>query len=224
MNGKKYLIVVAHPDDEVLGAGATINKLIKNDNEVNICILCGKAEARTNVINDVASDTNLCHQFLGITKSFIGQFPNIKLNTISHLELVQFIEKAIIESKPDIIITHHPKEVNDDHVVTSLACQAAFRLFQRNPDIKPIDQLLFMEILSSTDWDLDNSFRPNYFIEVGEEGINAKLKAIEIYKGVMRDYPHPRSVETIKALATYRGSQAGLNYAEAFECVFNRVK
>jgi hypothetical protein len=81
-----------------------------------------------------------------------------------------------------------------------------------------------MEILSSTDWDLDNSFRPNYFIEVGEEGINAKLKAIEIYKGVMRDYPHPRSVETIKALATYRGSQAGLNYAEAFECVFNRVK
>ena len=41
-----YLIVVAHPDDEVLGAGGTICKLAQEGNEVHVCILCSQAEAR----------------------------------------------------------------------------------------------------------------------------------------------------------------------------------
>jgi hypothetical protein len=63
---------------------------------------------------------------------------------------------------------------------------------------------------------------PNTYIEIGEEGLNMKLKALRQYRGVMRDYPHPRSEEVIKGIAAYRGSQAGLKYAEAFESVFRR--
>ena len=83
-----------------------------------------------------------------------------------------------------------------------------------------------MEVLSSTEWALDstaNRFTPNYFVEIGQEGVDVKLQALAAYKGVMRDYPHPRSDEAIRGLAAYRGVQAGCNYAEAYEAVFCRI-
>ena len=82
-----------------------------------------------------------------------------------------------------------------------------------------------MEVPPSTEWSFDSSknrFTPNYFVEIGKDGVELKLKAISAYKGVMRPYPHPRSNEAIEGLAAYRGVQAGCNYAEAFELVFLR--
>ena len=84
---------------------------------------------------------------------------------------------------------------------------------------------MYMEVPSSTEWSVDSSanrFMPNTYIETGKEGIDLKLRALNAYSGVMRSYPHPRSDEAITGLAAYRGSQAGCNYAEAFETVFAR--
>lgn len=223
-----YLIVVAHPDDEVLGAGATIHKLTKAYQEVNICILSGLAEARqfrpkTEALND---DMQEALKLLGVHQIITGTFPNIAFNTVPHLNLVQFIEKAIQETRAEIIMTHHPADLNNDHHHTSIACQAAVRFFQRRTDVKPIKDFLYMEVPSATEWSLNTSmeqFRPNTFIEVGEDNIDVKIKALSMYRGVMREYPHPRSKEDIKGLAAYRGGQSGSNYAEAFESVFRRI-
>lgn len=222
-----YLIVVAHPDDEALGAGATIYKLAKEGHSVNVCILSGEVNARNNrpSIDELHKDVNSSMNILGVNRIIKGNFPNIEFNTVPHLKLVQFIEKAIIDTDADIVITHHPADLNNDHLHTSLACQAAVRFFQRRNDIKPLKELLFMEVLSATEWGLNkslNQFNPNTFIEVEEEGINKKIEALAQYRGVMRDYPHPRSYEALKGLAAYRGGQAGMIYAEAFESVFRR--
>ena len=83
-----------------------------------------------------------------------------------------------------------------------------------------------MEIPSSTEWALNtamNRFHPNVFVEVGKDGVEAKVKALSMYRGVMRPYPHPRSSEAIGGLAAYRGGQSGCNFAEAFEVVFRRI-
>lgn len=223
----KYLIVVAHPDDEVLGAGATIHKLITQRNSVDVCIMSGMAAARAfrPEDNELMDDMHECFKILGISKEYIGDFPNIKFNNVEHLKLVQFIEKAIKESEPDVIITHHPGDTNNDHMHTSLACQAAIRLFQRQVAVKPLKELWFMEVLSSTEWCVNpsmNKFDPNVFVEVEKSGIENKIKGLAAYRGVMRPYPHPRSKEAISGLASYRGAQAGCKYAEAFQCVFRR--
>lgn len=223
-----YLVVVAHPDDEVLGAGATILKLSQLGQEVNVCILSGDVNARKNrpTTELLNQDINSAKDIIGINKVIKGPFPNIAFNTVKHLDLVQFIEKAIIETEADVIFTHHPADLNNDHYHTSVACQAATRLFQRKADIKPIKELLFMEILSSTEWKLNTSmkqFTPNVFVEVEEERVDKKIRALSAYRGVMRDYPHPRSNEALKGLAAYRGSQAGVLYAEAFESAFRRI-
>lgn len=223
----KYLIVVAHPDDETLGAGASIRKWSSKGYEVDVCVLSSEAKARAFRPDDKELDGDM-HQAvasLGVKKLYEGTFPNIEMNTVPHLHLVQFIEKAILESQPDVIITHHPSDTNDDHHQTSMACQAAIRLFQRRPEVKPIKELWYMEVLSATDWSLNstNKFEPNTFVEIGKEGVDEKIKAMHMYRGVMRPYPHPRSDEGILGNAIYRGGQAGELYAEAFQCVFRRI-
>jgi len=222
-----YLLVVAHPDDEVLGAGATVYKLAQEGHSVNVCILSQEVDARVHrpAKEELYEDINISLKLLGVKKVIKGDFPNIRFNTVPHLELVRFIEKVISETRAEVIFTHHPSDLNNDHLHTSLACQAAARLFQRETGVSPLKELLFMEVVSATDWALNkgmNKFEPNVFIEVGEEAVEMKIKALSLYRGVMRPYPHPRSHEALKGLAAYRGGQAGMLYAESFESVFRR--
>lgn len=92
-----YLIVVAHPDDEILGAGATMYKLVKDEHFVNVCILSGEVNARNNrpSIDELNDDVHSSLKLLGVKKIIKGNFPNIEFNTVPHLQLVQFIEKQL---------------------------------------------------------------------------------------------------------------------------------
>lgn len=222
-----FLIVVAHPDDEVLGVGGTMYKLSKNGHKVDVCIMSGEVNARNSrpEIDELNENVNKSLNILGVNSITKGNFPNIEFNTIPHLNLVKFIEDVIFEKESDVIITHHPADLNNDHYHTSIACQAAIRLFQRNSEVKPIKEFLFMEVPSATDWSLNksmNHFNPNTFIEIDEIGVEMKIHALSEYIGVMRPFPHPRSAEVLRGLAALRGGQSGFKYAESFECVFRR--
>lgn len=218
-----YLIVVAHPDDEVLGAGATIHKLANQGHKVSVAIMCSRAEARAGNTETLAEDEKKAMSVLGVEKAYHADFPNIKMNTVPHLDIVRFVESCITDWRADGIITHHPSDVNIDHRETSEAVNAACRLFQRTERVVKLKELLYMEVLSSTEWSLnsaENRFMPNAFVEIGKEGVRMKIEALKAYSGVMRNFPHPRSEKAIEALAVYRGVQAGREYCEAFECVF----
>ena len=220
------LIIVAHPDDEVLGFGAAGAKLVKTGEVVQPVILCGSADARKRRPSDIElyEDMIKANALLGFNKPVLGDFPNIRMNNVDHLELVQFIEKQILEFKPQRIFTHHPYDLNDDHCQISRACMAASRYYQRRDDIPPLQSLHFMEIQSATDWayeSVGNGFKANLFVEVEEE-IELKLQALSCYRNVMRDYPHPRSVEALKGLSAYRGGQSGQRFSEAFQTIFQR--
>lgn len=223
-----YLFVVAHPDDEVLGAGGYIYQLSGLGHKIAVMFLSGEVTARgaRPELCELEADINQCAKILGIHKIYKANFPNIEFNTVSQLTLVQSIEQVLKDVMPDVVVTHHPSDLNNDHYHTSIACQAAIRLFQRRTDVKPICEFIYMEILSSTDWALNTSlqpFLPDTFVEIMEEGLAKKIEGLQAYRGVMRDYPHPRSQETIRGLAAYRGSQAGVMFAEAFETVFRRL-
>lgn len=221
-----YLVIVAHPDDEVLGAGATIYKLIKEGNKIAVAIMSSRASARKDLSVILADDEAKAMSILGVQKVYHADFPNIKMNTVPHLEMVQFIESCIEDWKTEVIITHHPSDTNIDHQETSCAANAACRLFQRKEGVQKLREFLYMEVPSSTEWTLnsaENRFFPNSFIEIGREGVDKKIEALKAYTGVMRPYPHPRSEKAIEGLAAFRGSEGGCDYAEAFECVFRII-
>ena len=210
----KYYLVVAHPDDETLGAGGSMYKWTREGHTVDVCIMCTEVKARAfrTEDNELDEDKNDSNKFLGVNKIYEGTFPYIEMNTMPHLRLVQYIEQAIRESEPDVIITHHPADTNNDHLQTSMACQEAIRLFQRQPSAKPIQEFWYMEVGSASDWNVNsalNAFRPNIYVGIGKEGIDAKVKALSMYRGVMRPYPHPRSAEAMEGLSAWRGSQGG---------------
>jgi len=178
-----YLIVVAHPDDEVLGAGATIHKLISAGHAVAVCTMANHAAARANISATLTEDQANAMRIMGVSKCYAADFPNIRMNTVPHLELVQFIERCIEDFGADAVITHHPSDTNNDHMMTSYAAQAAARLFQRKPGIPALKLFLYMEVPSSTDWSLDSSshrFTPNYFVEIGKEGVELKSADVPI--------------------------------------------
>jgi len=222
------LIVVAHPDDEVLGCGGFAAGIAASGELVRACILSVVVEARRGRPDQSSLESNIrdANSILGISEPMFGDFPNIKFNTVPHLQLVQFIESALVETAATTLLTHHPEDLNDDHRHVSLACQAAARLFQRRPDIPELRQLLFMETLSSTDWAFSagrHGFRPTAFYPLGDDLLARKLRALRAYVGVIREFPHPRSEEIVTGLAAFRGGQAGVRYAEAFELAFLRL-
>ena len=74
-----YLFVVAHPDDEVLGAGATIHKLINQGNNVAVAIMSGHAAARANISATLSEDEARAMSILGVEKVYSLDFPDQKL-------------------------------------------------------------------------------------------------------------------------------------------------
>jgi LmbE family N-acetylglucosaminyl deacetylase len=219
------LAVVAHPDDEILGCGATFKKLADQGHLVFSCVLCSEAEARVDkpARERLSTVAERAARIVGISEWMGLQFKNIQFNTVPHLEMVKAIEGAIVRFKPDWIFTHHPNDLNMDHRVCYEATTAAAMLPQRlSTELDPtmVKRLYLFEILSSTDWapPLGDAFRPNSFFDVATT-FESKLKALDAFEGALKPFPHSRSRENVRNLANLRGAQVGFELAEAFTLV-----
>jgi LmbE family N-acetylglucosaminyl deacetylase len=222
------LVVVAHPDDEVLGCGGTMATLAAAGVPVRTCILCAEADARQGrpEVEELHADLLKAQAILGAGEPILGSFPNIQFNAVPHLALVRFIEDAMRKAAGTVLFTHHPGDVNDDHRQVARAVEAAARLSQRGAEVPPLEALYFMEVASATDWSFRGGsppFTPDTYFEIGKEGLRRKLEALAAYRGVMRAAPHPRSAEVLRAWAVARGAQAGMRSAEAFVTAFRRL-
>jgi len=217
---KKVLIVVAHPDDEVLGCGGTIAKFVDKKYRVKVIFLSDGESSRLKKINH---KQNLYRRncaikamkVLGVKYFSFSSFPDNEFDKVSLLKITKKIEVEIKKYNPDTILTHHNSDLNIDHQITSRAVLTACRPRIRNK----VKLILFFEILSSTEWNVTskkNFFNPNWYEDITKY-LNIKIKAIKCYKKELRKSPHPRSLETIKALSIFRGSSSGVKNAEAFQ-------
>ena len=194
----KHLFVVAHPDDEILGAGAFIYDATKRGDEVAVLVFntCDTTRYEDD-LSQIENDLRKSQSLVGIEKCYPCKYLDSNFHNADHRRMVQDIEEAIRDFQPDNVFTQSPGDVNTDHYWTAATCMEAFHLFQRGrEDIKPISGLYLMEVQSSTDWALNpaiEKFEPNTFVEITEDALDAKIRALAAYENVIRPVPHPRS-------------------------------
>ena len=229
---QRVLLVVAHPDDEILGVGATANKLIHEQNcTVKVVILSAGISSRYDQSDDkqlkkelVTHKENMedAQKCIGFDRIQAYDFPDNQFDTVSLLDIVRVIEKEKRDFQSQIIFTHHSGDLNIDHQKTSQAVVTACRPMQH----ESTRAIISFETPSATEWAVSSGtgfFSPNFFVSVSKQNIEAKIKSMECYESERRKFPHPRSPEALETLARLRGIQAGCEFAEAFQIMRTRL-
>ncbi len=221
------LVVAAHPDDEVLGAGGTIARHALQGDKVTIAILGEGITSRSlspeQIDNDLAQ-LPICAQhaahLLRAQELRSFSFPDNRFDSLSLLEIVKTVEILVHETNPEIVYTHFWGDLNIDHVLTSKATVTACRPGMGNS----VKRLLAFEIPSSTEWGTSQThFAPNVFIDV-HQTLHLKLEAMKLYRSEIREFPHPRSLQALNARASYWGTVAGFIAAEPFMLIREGVR
>jgi LmbE family N-acetylglucosaminyl deacetylase len=219
----KILFILAHPDDEVLGAGGMISKVKSFGASIRIVWLGEGVSARFSKNQYDSEDFKKASEIrkngainamkvLDVSDYSFGDWHCLRFDQIPFLDITKKIEKEIFNFEPNLIVTHNPVEVNIDHVITFKAVEAAARPIKGK--ISPA--IWGCEIPCSGRWTLETKFIPNVYVQI-EDFIENKILAWSKYEGEARHFPFPRSDEGLITLAKYRGMEAGVKYAEAFK-------
>lgn len=216
---KNILIVVAHPDDEVLGVGGAIANHTESGDIVSVLIMADGEASRGDIKKDTIegrqSSARKSASILGVQNIFFEAFPDNQMDEVALLYIVRAIEAHVKVVKPDVIYTHHGGDLNIDHRIVFEAVMTASRPIKGSFYPK---QIYCFETVSSTEWGIHKDFIPNTYIDV-ENVFYKKLNALKCYESEMRDFPHPRSYEAVETLAKMRGSVVAIKLAEAFMCI-----
>lgn len=221
----KVMVFAAHPDDEVLGCGATIARHARAGDEVRIHILGEGMTSRwedsdagdRERVDDLRDHAMKAGKLLGASQVIMHDLPDNRFDSVPLLEIVKRIEAPLFEFEPDLVYSHSNADLNIDHTLLHRAVLTATRPTSAS---SPAEVLAF-EVPSSTEWTFQSlgvPFRPTVFVDVTET-LRSKLDAMACYASESREFPHPRSPEAIEAISKVRGSAAGVAHAEAFELV-----
>lgn len=224
-SNKKILVIVAHPDDELLGLGATIHRLVHRQSCTARAVILGEGITSRATVRDPQqwaaelavhrSNIQRAAEAIGYSSTGIYDFADNRFDSVDLLDLVKVVEQEKEEFQPDIIFTHHGGDTNIDHRRTFEAVMTGTRPLPG----EPMRTIVACETPSSTEWqaaNYPNPFLPNFFLAVTEEDLAAKIEGMEAYEFEKRAYPHPRSPEALRILAQRWGVVIGQPLAEAF--------
>ena len=228
LRNKKIMIVVAHPDDELLGLGGTMNRLIKEENiNTHVVILGEGITSRSDSRDPEKWEKELlvhrknikqAQESIGYHNVSIHDFPDNRFDTVALLDIIKVIETEKSNFQPDVIFTHHGGDVNIDHQRTFEAVITSCRPMEN----EKVLNIITFETPSGTEWRASSDpkhFIPNLFFSVNKENLESKIKGMESYEFEKRNYPHPRSPEALKIQAQRWGISIGKEYAEAFQVI-----
>ncbi len=214
----RVLVVAAHPDDELLGAGGTLIKHAENGDCVRTVLMCegeslryGKNSGQDEAISEAA-------QILGISRPITLGYPDQRLDTYTLTELIRPLEEISREYRPDIVYCQWGGDANRDHQIVFEAANIAFR-----PLDGQLTEFYCFYTVSSTEWAYPRSFVPDTWSDISGV-LERKIHAFQCYKSEVRAYPHPRSVKALEFAAHFWGNQCCLDAAEAFMTIRRILK
>ena len=200
----RVLVIAVHPDDETIGCGGTILKHRSNDDFVSWVTFTNEDRPTTDIAHAYDFDLE-CH----------FKYPTAKLESIGYQSMIERLWHLSNKVKPNIVYIPNASDIHTDHKIVHQVCVSVFKSFyMKSLEVK---RVLVYEVLSETDAApfYQDTFRPNMFVDI-TPFIDKKLEIMSMYNTEVHKYPGPRSLETIRALAKYRGGTVNMEYAEAF--------
>lgn len=216
MSETRVVVLGAHPDDEILGAGGTLVRHVNDGHEVHAIVVADGASSRApdEMMVTLEQDATRAAKLIGFASLRLQSLPDQRLDTVPFIELTQIIESLLDEIRPHVVYTHFPGDVNVDHGLVARATWTACRPYARSQ----LRRFAVFETPSSTEWAWplnESGLQPNLFVDISET-LDTKIAAMECYQSELRDYPHPRSSRSLRERAAYWGSQVGRLAVEPF--------
>jgi len=228
LRNKQILVIVAHPDDELLGCGATMHKLISEYNCSIRAVILGEGltsrSKNRNVdewqqaLSEHKNNIENARIKIGYKSTGMYDLPDNRFDTIALLDIIKIIEDEKELFSPEIIFTHHGGDLNIDH---QKVFEAVITSTRPLPEEK-VKCIITFETPSGTEWIASSEpkqFVPNFFVQVSEKNIMTKIQGMESYIFEKRNYPHPRSPKALKVLAERYGIMLGGGFYEAFQII-----
>jgi LmbE family N-acetylglucosaminyl deacetylase len=192
------LVIVAHPDDECLGAGGTIRK--HSDLGIPVDVHCMTGNETRN------SEMKAACSHLGVRNLYQSDRDDFAIDMSLRNEVVG----AILKSRPKIVITHSSRDYNVNHqqcakiVFDAVEWASHVTLFD---DAHRVDRIYNMEINTLIS-------RPHVYVDISETYKYA-LGALKEHKSQIQkaDFFYEKLYD---ARTRLRGAQAKCDRAEAF--------
>lgn len=220
MNYKKILVISVHPDDETIGCGGTLFKHKENGDELNWLIITMPKEeygySRNQVLAEEDQVKKVSEKY-SFKNVFSLGFKPAAINYDLFSDLISAISDVMNKLRPEVVYMINRSDIHTDHQIAAKAILSCTKSF-RYPFIKKV---LMYECLSETEIApqfQENLFIPNVFSDITKY-IDEKIDTLNIFETELQEVPLPRNVESIRALARYRGCSACVKYAEAFMLV-----
>ncbi len=212
----RVLAIAPHPDDEILGCGGTLARLVDEGGAVTIAVATtGRQPAFTaEQVEQVQQEMRRAHSIIGVTDTRLLGLPAAELDKIPARECNAPFAKLFDEVRPNTLLLPFAGDIHLDHQLTFLAAMVAAR--PRHPGAPC--QILCYETVSETNWyaaPITPAFVPNVYVDISGT-LERKLEAFTAFASQVRPFPDERSPETLRALAAVRGSAVHLRAAEAF--------
>lgn len=214
----RIVIIAPHNDDEILGCGGTIAKYAKAGHEVIVCEVTA-GDLNDEMVQLQKREALKSHKLLGVKQTVFMDLPVVGLKEMPTREINRAFLETLTQLRPEIVYIPHRGDMHIDHQCVVDAAMVALRPVSQ-PQLKAI---YAYETLSESEWNrptVDNAFLPNCWCDITEE-IEMKLDAMRCHASQVCEWPHPRSIEAIEALAKLRGSTVCVRYAEAFMMLRN---
>ena len=217
INPKKIVVITPHPDDEVLGLGATISRFAAMNIEVSILIVSGHLPPLYDQkLFDISKiEAEKAFKIMNVSNWEFLEIPATTVHQVPVAELNGKIKNFLKLHNPDWVFIPFPDRHIDHRTIfdsSVVSCRPTNKNFPK--------VVLAYETLSETHWNvpgIEPTFVPDLFVDTSNY-MKQKEKALNSYQSQI-DGNQSRSVEACMALAKFRGSQNGCDYAEAFKVV-----
>lgn len=211
MTKKNVLVIAAHPDDELLGVGGTI-ALHANAGDRVTCVVvaAGNLKHDENGEKGVYSQAQRAASVLGADKIKLLDFPDQGLDQFSLVDIITPLEKIVETVRPNVVYLQYGYDINRDHQILFQAALVATR-----PMEQYIEAIFAFNTVSSTEWAYPRSFVPDTWVDISTT-LERKIEAMACYETELRDWPHPRSLHSLRVKAQSAGSQVVSEAAESF--------